>query len=93
MAFRSVPDVLLYPFSRMVDPSGKFEEAQPAAAIPQPPAAAAETATETIAKATEQARAATQQRQKAARRSRSIFSSPLGLAGEASTVKKTLLGQ
>ena len=57
------------------------------------PTTAKETAAETIAKATEQAKVATRQRQVAARRSRSIFSSPLGIAGEATTAKKYLLGQ
>ena len=57
------------------------------------PKSVTESASETISKATTQAKAATQARQVAARRSRSIFSSPLGISGEATTAKKYLLGQ
>ena len=73
--------------------AGAFTSKPKEAEMPQIPATAKETASETIAKAQEQAQAITRQRQVAARRSRSVFSSPLGLAGEATTIKKTLLGQ
>lgn len=51
------------------------------------------TAAETSAKAQATAQAAARDKLKRASRSRSIFSSPLGIANEASTIKKTLLGQ
>ena len=52
-----------------------------------------ETITDTIAKAQATAQAVTTAKKRAASRSRSIYSSPLGIAGEASTAKKTLLGE
>ena len=73
--------------------AGAFTPKPKTPEMPAMPAAAKETAAKTIAKATEQAKVATRQRQVAARRSRSIFSSPLGIAGEATTAKKYLLGQ
>ncbi len=61
------------------------------------PTASTETGTgtvdETIAKAQATAQAVTTAKKRAASRSRSIYSSPLGLSGEASTAKKTLLGE
>jgi len=51
------------------------------------------TVQDTISKSKEQATLAAQQRRKASRRSRSIFTSPLGIPEEASTIRKTLLGQ
>lgn len=39
------------------------------------------------------AEAKTQEKRRALARSRSVYSSPLGLAGQAQTIKKTLLGQ
>jgi len=52
-----------------------------------------ESAEETLRKSQEQAQKGIRARQIAAGRSQSIFTSPLGLAGEASTVRHTLLGQ
>jgi hypothetical protein len=52
-----------------------------------------EPAADTIDKSKQQAQAATQSRLKAARASKSIYSSPLGIGGEASVARKTLLGQ
>lgn len=59
--------------------------------MPQPPKT--ETAEETIAKAKAQSEKAIRARQIAAGRSKSIYTSPLGIAGEAMTIRKTLLGQ
>ena len=73
--------------------TGKDSEAQAPAQVPEAPASVTESAAEVIKKSEEQAQMATRSRQVAARRSRSIYSSPLGLAGEASTAKKVLLGQ
>ena len=73
--------------------AGAFTPKYKAPDIPQIPEAAKETAAETIAKAREQAEKATRQRQIAAKRSQSIYTSPLGLAGEAETTKKYLLGE
>ena len=61
--------------------------------MPEMPKTIKETAAETITKATTQAQEAIRQKQVAARRSKSIYTSPLGLAGEAETTKKYLLGQ
>ena len=61
--------------------------------MPKLPEAATETAEETIRKAQQQAQVATRQRQTAARRSQSIFTSPLGLTEEATTARKFLLGE
>ena len=61
-------------------------------ALPEVPKTVTEPASEVIAKSEEKAQAAVRQKQVAARRSRSVYSSPLGLAGEATTVRKTLLG-
>ncbi len=47
----------------------------------------------TVQDATSQAKDAIKERRIAASRSRSIYTSPLGIAGEAQTVRKTLLGQ
>ena len=55
--------------------------------------ASTETAAETISKSQQTATAATTAKKRAAARSRSVYSSPLGISGEASTVNKTLLGQ
>ena len=56
-------------------------------------ASSTETAAETISKSQETAQAATTAKKRAIARSRSVYSSPLGISGEASTIKKTLLGQ
>jgi hypothetical protein len=74
--------------STMTGDTGQAEipEAAPAAASTEP-------AAETIAKSQETAQAATTAKKRAVSRSRSVFSSPLGIAGEAATIKKTLLGQ
>ncbi len=61
--------------------------------MPEIPKAVTEPASEVIAKSEQKATEAIRQKQVAARRSRSVYSSPLGLAGEATTVRKTLLGQ
>ena len=52
-----------------------------------------DSAKETIDKSKGQASEALRQRQRAAKRSQSIFSSPLGIAGEAATTRKKLLGE
>ncbi len=61
--------------------------------IPESSSPVTESASDTIAKSQQTASAAAEAKKRAASRSRSIFSSPLGIAGEASTIKKTLLGQ
>ena len=55
--------------------------------------ATTETAAESLTNAQQTATAVKQDKLKRASRSRSIFSSPLGIGGEATTVKKSLLGQ
>ena len=52
-----------------------------------------ETAAESLTNAQQTATAVKQDKLKRASRSRSIFSSPLGISGEATTVKKSLLGE
>lgn len=59
----------------------------------QQPLPTIEPATDIINKSKDQAQAATQARLKAARGSKSIYSSPLGMGGEAATARKVLLGQ
>uniref|UniRef100_A0A6M3ITJ5 Uncharacterized protein n=1 Tax=viral metagenome TaxID=1070528 RepID=A0A6M3ITJ5_9ZZZZ len=86
----------------------KKEDSPSPAPIPEVPASVKETAAETItasqqtavAAAQEQAKAAarnatvlTPPKKRVASRSRSVFTSPLGLAGEATTIKKILLGE
>jgi len=62
--------------------SGKQKTSAPV--LPQSPS---------IASAEAQAKDATRARLKAASRSQSIFTSPLGISGEAEIAQKTLLGQ
>jgi len=92
--FSSILVGALASWATIASASGAFtpkkEEISP---LPEIPKSATDSAEETIKKAEAQAQATTRQRQAATRRSKSIFSSPLGLAGEAATAKKTLLGQ
>ena len=83
-------NALFWPFGDVVNAltGGGEEEAQ--ATVPQ---SSTETAAETISKSQATAQAATTAKKRAVSRSRSVYSSPLGLAGEATTIKKTLLGQ
>ncbi len=86
----------------------KKQDSPSPAPIPEVPASVKETAVETItasqqtavSAAQEQAKAVarnatvlTPPKKRAVSRSRSVFTSPLGLAGEATTIKKTLLGE
>jgi len=61
--------------------------------IPETSPASTVDVSDTLKKSQEQAQAANRQRALSARRSRSIYSSPLGIGGEASTIRKILLGQ
>ena len=70
---------------RMFTPS-KHKEDAPPAPMPMP-------ATPTPEKAEDTAQAAATKKRKAIARSRTIFTSPLGISGQASVIKKTLLGQ
>ena len=72
-------------------PKQKMPEAP--APLPEPPKTVVEPAKEVIAKSEQKAQAIVQEKQTAVRRSRSVYSSPLGLTGEATTTRKTLLGQ
>ena len=72
-------------------PKAKIPEAP--SPLPEVPKTVVEPASEVIAKSEEKATAAVREKQVAARRSRSVYSSPLGLAGEATTARKYLLGQ
>lgn len=46
-----------------------------------------------VSEAIEQAQIATTVRRRAMRRSKTVFTSPLGIGGEAEVIRKTLLGQ
>uniref|UniRef100_A0A6M3KE41 Uncharacterized protein n=1 Tax=viral metagenome TaxID=1070528 RepID=A0A6M3KE41_9ZZZZ len=105
MAFNTSQDWIYGPESWGIQPKksepAPIPVAQPVSPIPE---TAAETITASqqtaVAAAQEQAKAAarnatvlTPPKKRVASRSRSVFTSPLGLAGEATTIKKILLGE
>ena len=61
--------------------------------VPEVSGSSVESASDSLTNAQQSATAVKQDKLKRASRSRSIFSSPLGIGGEATTVKKSLLGQ